>query len=224
MQATHAATSQAARDNINGSLASAPIDSLHTAFLSLYATGSATMKPGLQTFCIGSGRFCNHPHIGKMNRPSKTGAFVAALTRGSVKHARPVLVVSWIVAIIAVLVTLHLRLEADFSHLLPPNATAVTQLRQLEKRTRVLADFLVGIESRDPKTRELATVDLRALIESIDKSLISGVTSDQRVLHSYVWDNRFLFAPLADLVAARDALARELEQLSPWSLHLEDTE
>ena len=35
---------------------------------------------------------------------------------------------------------------------------------------------------------------------------IAGITADDGVVRQYTWDNRFLFAPLDDLTAARDAL------------------
>jgi len=152
---------------------------------------------------------------------SRVGSFITALTRLSIRHARIVLVGSWILAALCALVASHLQVLGDFSRLLPPNATAVRHLRELERRTRVLADYLIGVESDDPGRRAAAAADLRVRLRTIDQSLIAGITSDDAVSRRYVWDNRYLFAPLADLVGVRDALEAEAERLNPWSLRLD---
>lgn len=143
------------------------------------------------------------------------------LTRLSIRHAHLVLVGSWILAVLCALITARLQVLGDFSRLLPPNATAVRHLRELERRTRVLADYMIGVESNDPGQRAAAAADLRTRLGVIDPSLIAGITTDDSVSRRYIWNNRYLFAPLADLVEIRDALEAESDRLNPWSLRLD---
>ncbi len=128
---------------------------------------------------------------------------------------------SWVLALLSALLAVRLPVLGDFSHLLPPSATAVRHLRQLENRTQVLADYMIGVECDDPGRRKEAAADLRVRLGTLDQSLIAGITSDHQVLRRYIWDNRFLFAPLADLVSARDALETESDRSSPWFLQLD---
>ncbi len=160
--------------------------------------------------------------LGKPNDSARIDSFVSALARFSVQRARVVLVASWIIALFSALLAIRLPVLGDFSHLLPPDAMAVRQLRLLEKRTRVLADYLIGVECNDRRLRAEAAADLRARLENIDRRLLAGITADHRVLRRFAWNNRYLFAPLTDLIATRDAVENEIDRRSPWSLHLDE--
>jgi predicted RND superfamily exporter protein len=152
----------------------------------------------------------------------RIGGIVARLSGWAVAHARLVIVVSWAVAIGCTLLAAQLDVHGDFSSLLPPDAESVRHLRSLEKRTRVLADYMVGIESQDPTARAAAGVLLRERLDAMDHDLVSGITSDQHAPKQFAWDNRFLFASLADLEHARDALARKVAEANPMYVTLDD--
>ena len=98
------------------------------------------------------------------------------------------------------------------------------QLRALEKRARITATFMLGVESVDVAARARAGDALLRRIEALDAPAlgIGGVTSDDGVFRRYTWDNRFLFADLADLTAARDALRARMTKANPLFVSLDD--
>jgi hypothetical protein len=152
----------------------------------------------------------------------RIGDLVARLSGWAVVHARLVIVLSWVVAIGSGLLASRLDVFGDFSNLLPPDTESVRHLRALEKRTRVLADYMVGVESADPVARADAGKMLRERLDAVDHDLVSGITSDQHAPRQFAWDNRFLFASLTDLTRARSALDRKLAEANPMYVSLED--
>ncbi len=152
----------------------------------------------------------------------RIGDLVARLSGWAVARARLVIVVSWVVAAVCGLVASRLDVFGDFSNLLPPDAESVRHLRALEKRTRVLADYMVGVESDHPDSRAAAGVLLRERLDAVDHDLVSGITSDQHAPRQFAWDHRFLFASLADLTRARDSLERKLAEANPMFVSLDD--
>jgi predicted RND superfamily exporter protein len=152
----------------------------------------------------------------------RIGDLVAHLSGWAVARARIVIVLSWVLALGCGLVASRLEVFGDFSNLLPPDAESVRHLRALEKRTRVLADYMVGVESDDPTARTAAAAMLRERLDAIDHDLVSGITSDQHAARQFAWDNRFLFASLADLQHARAALERKVAEVNPMYAALDD--
>lgn len=152
----------------------------------------------------------------------RIGDIVAHLSSWAIARARGVIVVSWILALVCGLLASRLDVFGDFSNLLPPDAESVRHLRALEKRTRVLADYMVGVESDDPTARTAAGNMLRERLLAIDHDLVAGITADQHVAHEFAWQNRFLFASLPDLVRARAALQRKLAEANPMYVSLDD--
>ncbi|MBI5546222.1 MAG: MMPL family transporter, partial [Deltaproteobacteria bacterium] len=128
------------------------------------------------------------------------------------RHRVAILVASLVVTVGSGLAASTLPVYSDFSYLLPPSTQSVQDLRKLEKRSRVLGTLMVAVKSDDPARRAAAAQRLRELIEAFPKEQVSSVTFDESVQRKYGWDNRYLFAPLADLQAARHALEREIEQ------------
>jgi uncharacterized protein len=135
---------------------------------------------------------------------------------------RPILAVALLAALAAAALASQLTVEGDFSYLLPPSELSVRHLRALEGRTRVPSTFMVGVESDDPALRERTAQALYRRIQQIDPQLVARVTYDEGAARRFVWDNRFLFAPLAELRPARDALKQKIADASPLSLKLED--
>jgi predicted RND superfamily exporter protein len=152
----------------------------------------------------------------------RIGDIVAHLSGWAIARARLVIVFSWVLAIGCGVLASRLDVFGDFSSLLPPNTESVRHLRALERRTRVLADYMVGLESDDPVARTAAGKMLREKLDAIDHDLVSGITSDQHAARQFAWDNRFLFASLADLEHARAALERKLAEVNPMYLALDD--
>lgn len=136
--------------------------------------------------------------------------------------ARTVLVASWVVAIVCAVLSFRLEVRGDFSSLLPPEARSVRDLRTLERRTRVLSDYLIGVESDDQAARAEAAVMLRSRLDALDPDLVAGVISDEHAARQFAWQHRFLFASLPELAQARAALARRLADANPLYLSLDD--
>jgi predicted RND superfamily exporter protein len=99
---------------------------------------------------------------------------------------------------------------ADFSYLLPQSARSVQDLRAIEKRARVVGTSLFVVRSEHPESRRKAALLARDKIAALGPDWIADITFDHRVEHQFAWTNRWLGADLKDLVAARDALQREI--------------
>jgi len=152
----------------------------------------------------------------------RVGDVVARFTDRVVSRAWTVVILSWMVAVACVVVTSHLPIRGDFSSLLPPNTESVRHLRALEKRTLVLASYMVGIESDDSEQRAGAAALLRERFEKIDPRLVSGVTGDDDAARQFAWKNRFLFAPLEELERAHAGLEKKIAEVDPLYLSLDD--
>ena len=140
------------------------------------------------------------------------------------KRGTAVLVVAAAVAVAGGAVTSRLSVKSDLSYLLPESTPSVRQLRALEKRARITATFMLGVESTDVAARARAGEALLRRIQALDAPAlgIGGVTSDDGVFRRYTWDNRFLFADLADLTAARDGLRARMMKANPLYVSLDD--
>src|ERR1700691_2100742 len=152
----------------------------------------------------------------------RVGDIVVRVTDKVVRHAKLTLALSWVVAIVCGWCASHLQVFGDFSSLLPPNTESVLQLRALEKRTRVLATYMMGLESDDPVQRSQAAAALRLRLDGIDRDLVAGVSADEQGARRFAWDNRFLFTPLVDLQRARDALQTKIAEANPLYVSLDD--
>jgi predicted RND superfamily exporter protein len=159
---------------------------------------------------------------GKARMGDRLAVVVGSMARLCARRWRLVLPLSWAFAVIAGLFAAKLSVYGAFQDLLPPDAEAVRHLRELQSRTRVLADYMVGVESDDAAQRAAATAALRLRLDAIDADLVAGITADHKVEHEFGWKNRWLYAPLAELEAARDGLNREMIKANPLVENLED--
>jgi predicted RND superfamily exporter protein len=162
------------------------------------------------------------PLDGKAHLGERLAVVAGAVARACAIRWRVVLPLSWALALVAGLVASKLSVYGAFQDLLPPNAEAVRHLKELEGRTRVLADYMIGVESNDPEKRAAAALALRARLDAIDPDLVAGITADRRVEHAFGWEHRWLYAPLAELESARDALNREMIKANPLVEDLEE--
>src|SRR5215831_16292553 len=123
-----------------------------------------------------------------------------------------ILVVAGVLGLLGGALASRLPLRADFSNLLPPNERSVRDLADIQARTRVLGIVLCAVSSDDTELRGRAARALARRLRELDPSLVAAVVADDGVARRYAWDNRFLFAPLADLESARDALADRIRR------------
>ncbi|HET9987636.1 MAG TPA: MMPL family transporter, partial [Kofleriaceae bacterium] len=121
-----------------------------------------------------------------------------------------IVIASIALAIGAGAIASRLSVLADFSYLLPQSARSVKDLRAIEKRARVVGTSLFVVRSEHPESRRKAALLARGRIAALGPEWIADITFDHRVEHQFAWTNRWLGADLKDLVAARDALKREL--------------
>jgi predicted RND superfamily exporter protein len=137
-----------------------------------------------------------------------------------------VLAIAVVLAVIGGWLTSKLAVKSDLSYLLPESTPSVRQLRAIEKRARVSATFMIGAESADTAARARAGDELLRRIRALDAEAlgIGGITADDGVFRRFGWDNRFLFADLADLTSARDALRDRLAKANPLFVSLDEPE
>ncbi len=128
------------------------------------------------------------------------------------RHRHAVIIASIAFALVAGWIATRISVRADFSYLLPQSARSVLDLRHIEKRARVVGTAMVVVESDRVESRRKAAVMARDRIAALGPEWVASVTFDERVKRRYLWEHRWLLAPLADLEAARDALAAEIEQ------------
>ncbi len=122
------------------------------------------------------------------------------------------LVLSALVAGLCGLLASRLPLRSDLTTLLPGSKPSVIALGQLTQRARAFATVNVVIESDDPALRARAGAALSERLARISPDLMTQYSPDDGPAHQYAWDHRFLFADLADLEAARDALRERIER------------
>ncbi len=129
------------------------------------------------------------------------------------RHRARLLAASLAVAAASTFAASRLPVYSDFSYLLPPDTQSVKDLRALEKRARgVLGTLMVAVRSDAPERREAVAQALRDRLTALGPGRVSSISFDRRTERRYFWENRWLFASLADLEAARDGLQRELDK------------
>jgi len=140
------------------------------------------------------------------------------------RRRRAIIVASVLFAALAAFGASKLPIFSDLSYLLPQDARSVTDLRAIGARARVLGTAMVAVTSNDPAARRQAAILLRDKITKL--ALVSSVTFDDRAERDYGWNNRWLFADLADLQKAEAAIETKLRQAkleaNPLFIDLDD--
>ena len=143
-------------------------------------------------------------------------------------HRWAVLLGAVVVAAVSGMLAFQLPLRPDLSNLLPPQERSVRDLEELKQRSLSFGSAFLIIEARDPTTRERATRAIQRRLEALPPRLVAGVVYDDAPLRRYFWEHRFLFAPLADLRDARDALRAKIDRTkldaNPLYVSLDDEE
>jgi uncharacterized protein len=142
-------------------------------------------------------------------------------------HRNGLLVLSLVVLLVGGYLASRMSIHSDLQSLLPQSQRSVRDLNALQKRARPFGTVQVLIEADDPATREQGgAAFVRQLDERIPKELLAQLSFDDGPLHRYVWQHRFLFPQLADLVAARDALKERIDRgklaANPLYISLDD--
>ncbi len=155
------------------------------------------------------------------------------------QHRIAVLAMSLVLALGGALLAIRMPLKSDLTNLLPPTNPSVRDLTAIQKRARPFGTVQVVIEGPDAATRERASAALIPRLRTVGlgagtvsrplhsgRALVQQFAADDGALRRYVWQQRFLFADLADLVAARDALIARIERgklkANPLYIELDD--
>ena len=143
------------------------------------------------------------------------------------RHVTAILIVSVLAVLGATyLVMFRLPLRADFSYLLPADAPSVRAAEELADRVPQQDTMLMLIVAPSPVMRANATTQALAGLAQLDADLMDRVESDDAEVRDFVGSHRHLFAPLAELEAARDALATHIaaakQRANPLFVDLED--
>ena len=133
-----------------------------------------------------------------------------------------VLIAAALLTVLAGLFAVRLRVKADLANLLPAGAASVRDLGQVQERAQAFGSLLVAVEAPTPPVRAAAANDLLTRLRKIDPALVAAIVADQGGVRRFVWENRYLFAPLSELEGAHDGLRRRLAKLNPLFVDLDE--
>ena len=117
---------------------------------------------------------------------------------------------SVLVALLGGYLAARMTIKSDLTSLLPRDKRSVKDLIEVQKRARPFGTVQVVIESdaspAGVAARARAGELLAAKLAALDPTLVAQFAKDDGPLRRYAWAHRFLFADLADLKAAKQAL------------------
>ncbi len=127
-------------------------------------------------------------------------------------HARVgvLLLSAMIVAACAFLAT-GLEVRSDLTNLLPSEQKSVRDLNTVRDHARPFGTVQIVVESDSADLVTRASEGLALRFAKLPANLVSQVSIDDGPRQRFVWTNRFLFADLKDLVDARDALQKRID-------------
>tara|TARA_R110002096_G_scaffold436100_1_gene667746 strand:- start:117235 stop:119715 length:2481 start_codon:yes stop_codon:yes gene_type:complete len=144
------------------------------------------------------------------------------------RYKYAVIALSFVVAGLSAYVASALPLRSEFSNLLPPDRASVRDLNQLKKRIRTFGTIFVVVDGKTPESSAAAAKLIKPQLHALDQDLVSRVLDDDADSRAYFWNNRFLFASLADLNEAVDTLSAKLQDAkldaNPLFIDLDDEE
>jgi predicted RND superfamily exporter protein len=120
------------------------------------------------------------------------------------------------------LAAFHLPVHADFADLLPADAPSVRAVNELASRMPAKDTMLMLIVAPDAQTRAAAAQDAMVGMQTIGPALLQRVEATDDETRSFLRAHRFLYVPLDELTAARDALARQIARSIPLLMNLEE--
>ncbi|MCW5802147.1 MAG: MMPL family transporter, partial [Deltaproteobacteria bacterium] len=150
--------------------------------------------------------------------------FVERLARRLDRHRIAVVVASVVVALGCAWIGSHIRLASDLTNLLPAATRSVRDLEAVGARARAFGTLKIAIASDDPVQRGRVANALADRIAGFGPQLVAQVARDDGPQLRYGWRNRFLFADLADLRAAHDALRQRIGRANPLFVELDEDE
>jgi uncharacterized protein len=123
-----------------------------------------------------------------------------------------VLVLSVLIAVVGGYFASRMKVQASLTNLLPPEERSVRDLAAIQARARPFGTVQILLESDDVGMRARAGAVLASKLAEVRPDLVAQLVVDDAALQRYLWEHRFLWAKLDDLVAARDALRARIDK------------
>lgn len=142
-------------------------------------------------------------------------------------HARiGVLLLALAIAAASVFLAKNLEVRSDLTNLLPRSQQSVKDLTTVRDRARPFGTIQIVVESTDAAKVTRASEGLAKRFAQLPPALVAQLSVDDGPRQKFAWDHRFLFAELADLVAARDAIQQRIDdaklRANPLFIGLDD--
>lgn len=143
------------------------------------------------------------------------------------RHRLRVIAVSLVLAAgAAALAGTTLKIATDLASLLPADAQAVRDMRELERRVPAQGNIVTLVIADDADVRQGVVDDLVERYEAIGSDLVGRVEADDQEVRAFAREHLYLFVPSGDLQQARDALRDEIRAqklaANPLYIDLED--
>lgn len=139
------------------------------------------------------------------------------------RHHRIVILVSALLAVAGAALASTLPLRTDFAWLLPDGQPSVVALRALTARKTSSAVIEIGVASPKAETTRRFAADLAAALrQKMPPELLDELDEDDADIRRFVWQNRHLYAPRADLEVALEALKQRIARTAGFDLGLDD--
>ena len=122
------------------------------------------------------------------------------------------IVLSVLVAILGTYLASRMTIQSDLTNLLPSGQRSVKDLVAVQQRARAFGTVQVVVEAATAAEREQAAAGLLERFAKLDADLVNQISVDDGPLRRYGWANRYLFAELEDLEAAREGLKDKILQ------------
>ena len=143
-----------------------------------------------------------------------------------------IIVLSVLVAVLGAYLASRMTIKSDLTNLLPQSKRSVQDLVTVQKRAQPFGTIHIVLEAAATPTgvaqRVRAGELLATRLAALDPTLVAQVSVDEGPLRRYAWDHRFMFADLADLQAAKQALEERIttakREANPLFVPLDDDE
>ncbi len=122
------------------------------------------------------------------------------------------LLVALVIVVVSVVLASRLQLRTSFAELLPSADPAVEELHRLAEHVGGTAVMQIAIQSPDRDANLKFAAEVAARVRKLGPTFVTDVTYDVRAEQEFFRDRRFLYAPLEDLVALRNALHSEIDR------------
>ncbi|MEO6952876.1 MAG: MMPL family transporter, partial [Polyangia bacterium] len=122
------------------------------------------------------------------------------------------LFVAFLIVVVSGVLASRLQLRTNFAELLPSADPAVEELHRLAEHVGGTAIMQIAIQSPDREANLEFAGAVAERVRALGPTVVSDATYDVRTEQAFFHDRRFLYAPLDDLVALRDALRSEIDR------------